>query len=110
MSVLAYSELLKRITGIKESELEKPFIILGKHNTTENRLKVLRELANHDKATIGFLLKRCKLNKSGGSYLTIKKFFEELEKDGLLKRHQKNKKQEWSFSKEFSSLKEFILK
>ena len=110
MSVLAYSELLKRIANIEEEKLEKPYIILSKNNTTKNRLRVLKELARREKSTIGSLLKKTHQNKGGGSYLTIKKYFQQLEKEGLLKSERKNKKKVWFFSPEFKELKEFILK
>ena len=110
MSVLAYSELLKRIVGIDEKILEKPYQIISKHNTTKNRLAVLKELARTEKNTIGRLLKNLKLNRSGGSYLTIKKYFLELEKEGLLKKEKVNKTEVWSFSEKYNDLKVFILR
>ncbi|MBR9691241.1 hypothetical protein GOV06_00475 [Candidatus Woesearchaeota archaeon] len=110
MSVLAYSELLKRIVGIDEKKLEKPFIILSKHNTTKNRLNILKELAQNEKITVGKLLRNLHQNIGGGSYLTIKKYFLELEKEGLLKKEKIKNKEIWSFSEEYKDLKEFILK
>jgi len=110
MSVLAYSEIMKKITGIDEKRLEKPFLILSRHKITKNRLKVLKELANHEKITIGKILKNLKQSRGGGSYLTIRDFFLELEKEGLLKREKINNKCYWSFSDKNIQLKEFILK
>lgn len=110
MSVLAYSELLKRILKIDERTLEKPFSILSKHNTTPKRLQILKELANQKSITIGKLLQELHRNKGGGSYLTIKRYFEGLEKSGLLTRNKTHQKEEWSFSEEYSGLKEFIIR
>jgi len=110
MSILAYSEILKKVTGIDEKELEKPFIILSRHNSTPKRFKILRVLANNEKSTISSLLKKAKLNRGGGSYLTIRKYFQSLEKEGLLKKEKINKKETWEFSEEYNDLKEFIVK
>lgn len=110
MSVLAYSKLLEKITGIDEKDLEKPFIILSRLKTTPNRLKLLKNLANLEKSSIGGLLKNSNMNRSGGSYLTLKKYFLELEKEGILIRNKVGFKEEWSFSKENLILKDFIRK
>jgi hypothetical protein len=110
MSVLAYSEMLKRIAGVDKNKLERPFIILSKHNTTEKRLNILRRMAEHDGITIGKLLKLSHQNTGGGSYLTIQRYFKELQKDGLLDVKLKNNKHIWSFSDEYSDIREFILR
>lgn len=109
MSVLAYSELLKRMTGIDEKSLEKPYLILSKHETTQKRLAILKELAKHERITIGRLLKGLHRNRGGGSYLTIKKYFLELEKEGLLKHENIGEKEIWSFSKNHEDFKNFIV-
>lgn len=110
MSILAYSELLKRITGISEDELEKPFIILNRNNTTKYRLEMLKSLAMHEPISIGKLLKSNKLPRGGGSYITIQRYFLDLEKEGLLQKNIENKKTTWSFSDKYKELKKFILK
>ncbi|MCD4666499.1 hypothetical protein K8R47_01665 [archaeon] len=109
MSVLAYSELLKRIFNIDENQFRKPYQILSRYNPTKNRIEILKQLALHDKITIGQLLKKTNHNKGGGSYLTIKKYFENLAKEGLLIKYQKKKKILWSFSEEYLDVKRFIL-
>lgn len=109
MSVLAYSELLKRIVGINEKALEKPFIILNRNNTTQNRLKVIKELAKTERATIGRLLKNLHQSRGGGSYITIQRYFLALEKDGLLRKYRENNKELWYFSKDYALLKKFII-
>lgn len=109
MSVLAYSELLKRITGIHDEELEEPFKILGRHNTTETRLAAIKTLARNEPISLGMLLHSAKLPRGGGSYLNIRKFFLELEKEGLLSRNEHGNKTEWAFSEKGALLKRFIL-
>lgn len=109
MSVLAYSELMRRITGIDERKLEKPFIILSKYNTTKNRMNILKELAKHEKIGIGKLLKNVHQNIGGGSYLTIQKYFMELEKEGILKKEIVDGKTLWSFSEQNKELKEYVM-
>jgi len=74
MSVLAYSELLKRITGIKDQDLEEPFRILSQNNTTESRLRIIKGLALHEPISIGKLLHTIGLPRGGGSYLTTRKY------------------------------------
>lgn len=108
MSVLAYSELMKRIVGVDETKLETPFKILNNNNTTKTRLKILKELAKQDKATIGKLLKNSGHNRTGGSYITIKNYFLDLEKDGLLKKEKRGTIEEWSFSEKYEDIKVFI--
>jgi len=109
MSVLAYSELLKRITGIEERKLEEPFKILNKNNTTPTRLKAIKGLALHGPISLGKLLQTIGLPRGGGSYLTIRRYFLSLEKEGLLKKEMINKKTIWGFSEEGEILKKFIL-
>jgi len=109
MSILAHSELLKRNCGIDEKKLEIPILILNRNNTTKNRLKILKSLAHYEPITIGLLLQKSHQARGGGSYLTIRKYFESLEKEGLLKRIKIKTKTLWSFSEEYSHLKKYIL-
>jgi len=110
MSVLAYSELLKRIVGVKTEDLETPFIILNKNNTTKNRLKVIKELSKKGKSTIGNLLKSVGLPRGGGSYLTIRNYFLDLEKQDLIRREKKRNKTFWMFTEKNEPLRKFISK
>ena len=110
MSVLAYSELLRRITGIDQETLELPFVILNKNNTTRKRLLIIKELAKKEKATIGQLLESVGLPRGGGSYLTIQDYFLSLEKEGLLQRTNVGKKVVWSFSEKHAPFKRFVLR
>lgn len=109
MSVLAYSELLRRIAGIDEKELETPFRILNRNNTTQNRLRVLKALADHEPISIGALLQKLHQPRGGGSYITIKRYFRDLEKEGLLKSEKKKNIEVWSFGGSHQLLKRFIL-
>ncbi len=109
MSALAYSELLKRITGVRDEELEEPFKILARHNTTETRLAVIKALAREGPISLGMLLHSVDLPRGGGSYLTVRKYFTALERDGLLVRRTRMNKTEWSFSEKGTMLKRFIL-
>jgi len=109
MSALAYSELLKRITGINEKDLEEPFKILSKNNTTESRLKIIKGLALYEPISIGNLLHKIGLPRGGGSYLTARKYFLMLAKDGLLEKEKSKNKTIWKFSKKGEYLKRYIL-
>ncbi|MBI4451126.1 hypothetical protein HY642_04065 [Candidatus Woesearchaeota archaeon] len=109
MSVLAYSELLKRIAGINESQLEAPFKILSQNNTTKTRLAVIKGLANHEPISIGKLLQAVHLPRGGGSYMTIQKYFVSLQKAGLLDCRKIKNRTLWSFTKEGGELKRYIL-
>ena len=110
MTVLAYSELVKRIMNIDEKKLEAPFKILSRLRSTPHRLAILKELARSEQSTIGKLLQKTKHNKGGGSYLAIQSFFNELEKEGLLKKTKENKKTVWMFTPEYTDLREFIVR
>ncbi|MGM5487987.1 MAG: hypothetical protein ACQESG_03495 [Nanobdellota archaeon] len=109
MSVLSYSELLRRIANIDEQTLEKPYKILQRHTCTGNRLVVLRCLARQDRATIGQLLQKTGHNKGGGSYITIQRFFEALSTDGLLVSEKRGNRVYWKFAPEYHTIKEFML-
>jgi len=109
MSVLAYSELLKRITGINEKDLEEPFKILSENNTTKNRLKIIKGLALHEPISMGNLLHKLGFPRGGGSYLTARKYFLMLEADGLLEKQKEKNKTIWKFSKKGEDLKKYIL-
>ena len=109
MSALAYSELLKRITGINEKDLEEPFKILSQNNTTKSRLKIIKGLALQEPISIGNLLHKIGLPRGGGSYLTARKYFSMLEKSGLLEKEEVKSKTVWKFSKKGEYLKRYIL-
>ncbi len=109
MSVLAHSELLQRIMGIEETALEKPFALLSKTRATQKRLAALRELAKKEPATIGQVLQALHENKGGGSYLTIRAFFRQLEEGGMLKHESINNRNVWAFSQAHLAMKKFIL-
>jgi hypothetical protein len=110
MTALGYSELLKRITGIDQKKLEAPFIILNRNNTTKVRLDVIKQLARLGPLTIGLLLQKSNQPRGGGSYLTIRKYFEALEREGLLKKEKIKTKTLWSFSDDHRDFKDFICK
>ena len=109
MSVLAYSELLKRISGIDQEKLDQPFKILNSSNTTQNRLKAIKALAKHEPITLGKLLQAIGLPKGGGSYLTIRDYFYTLEDKGLLMSVEKKGKKFWKFTEKGDHLKRYIL-
>ena len=108
MSVLAYSELLKRITEIDENMLEQPFKILNATNTTPTRLKVIKALAIYEPISLGKLLQKVGLPRGGGSYITIRKYFLNLEHKGLLETVKENNKTRWKFSSQGEILKRYI--
>lgn len=109
MSVLAYSELLQRITGIDDHQLEEPFKILSQNNTTTSRFKIIKGLAVHQPISIGNLLQKLHFPRGGGSYLTTRKYFTSLEKDGLLEKDKIKNKTMWRFSGKGEHFLKFIL-
>ncbi len=102
--ILGYAEMLKRITGVDQKALEKPYQILSRHVTSKKRLDVLKQLAKSEPASIGSLLKALGQNRGGGSYITIQNYFLELEKDGLLVHDKK-----WSFHEDYKDFKRFLM-
>ncbi|MBI2102372.1 hypothetical protein HYT55_00910 [Candidatus Woesearchaeota archaeon] len=109
MSVLAYSELLKRITGIDDHQLEEPFKILSQNNTTQSRCKIIKGLALYEPISIGNLLRKSELPRGGGSYLTVRKYFLSLEKAGLLEKYLLHNRAVWRFSKNGEHLRKYLL-
>jgi|GEM_PF-5402338 len=107
--ILGYSELLKRITGIDQKRLEMPMVILNRNNTTKNRMNILRDLVKYEPITVGLLLQKAKQPRGGGSYITIRKYFKCLEKEGLLKSKKMGAKTLWSISDEYSDIKKFFI-
>jgi hypothetical protein len=110
MAVLAYSEIVKHILGIEERKIEKYFIVLTRNATSPLRFHALRELAKKEKSTVGGILHGLKENRSGGTYISISKFFENLEKEGLLKKHKTENRTYWEFSENAKEFKEYLLR
>jgi len=86
MSVLGYSELLKEIYGVSPKSLQHEISILLKAKPSKQRIALLRMLANGKKSTVSELLRKCKMNNTGGSFRVIRKFFDELVSLGILKK------------------------
>ena len=110
MSVLAYSELLRRIAGIEQDDLERPFKILSRNNATRKRIEILKILASAEPISIGMLLQKSGLPRGGGSYMTIKRFFLALEKEGLLEHNIVRKRALWQYSASAELFKRYILR
>lgn len=108
MTILAYSELLRRIGGIEEKKVEQFYKVIASHNITSLRYKALKNLAKQDKSTIGKLLQNLNVNKSGGCYITIKKFFLEMNKNGILDTVVVGNRTYWKFSDKAKHLKLYL--
>ena len=106
--MLAYSEILKRITGVEERNLEKYFRLLSESQLSPLRYSVLKQLAKQDKATIGSLLQSLDQHRTGGTYVTIQSFFTELAGKGLLEKVPVGRRNYWKFKEELSQLKQYL--
>ncbi len=84
MAVLAQSELLKEITGIDESKTEEFFFRMDNIMMSPLRKKCLKRLIVVGKATVSSLLKDLGEANYGGTYQSIKGFFNKLVEEGIL--------------------------
>ena len=84
MSVLAYSELLKEITGINEEKAEEFFFRISNLSLSPLRSKCLKELVKKEKATVSSILKEMNETNCGGTYKSIKKFFNKLTDENII--------------------------
>jgi len=110
MSLLGYSELFQRITGVNIHSIEDVMLMLEETKTTSQRLKVLKALSHYEKTTISTLLKDLKMNRGGGTYLNIQKYFNLLKEKGLLISEKDGIKEYWSFSEKFYGIKLYLMK
>lgn len=108
MSVLGYSKIIELLTGIRDYELENALILLSKHKFSGLRYNCLKSLAIAERSTIPALLNAIKENTSGGTYLTINKFFNGLEQDKILVRELKGNRTYWEFSSANETLKKYL--
>lgn len=105
---LAYSEIFGRAAGLKKT-LQSWFIILARSEPSKLRLAALATLAEFEKSTVSNVLKKLKANRSGGTYLSVAAFFENLEKEGILEKHEVGRWTYWQFSPNTSDLKRYLL-
>lgn len=110
MSVLAYSELFQRITGLNIRSIKDVMTLLEETKTTSLRLKVLKTLSHYDKVTISGLLKDSHMNRGGGTYLNIQKYFLLLEEKGLLVSEKSKTRVFWFFAPDFYDVKLYLMK
>lgn len=108
MGFLAYTELVKLLTGIEERSLEKFFFTISKHSLTDLRFNTLKTLARLQRATVSHVLKEMKETSSGGTYISTKKFFTALEKDRILVREPVGRRTYWKFSEEAEDFPKYL--
>jgi len=99
MSVLGYSELMKKIFGITPKTLQGELSQLLKTKPTQKKIEVLRELASTKRATIGKLMKKKKMTYTGGSFNSMKTFFEELYQLKILQKEIIGRRTYYTFTK-----------
>ena len=109
MSFFGHSKIVELLTGIKDYELQNNISLLSKYRFSELRHKSLRKLAELERSTIPSILKNLKENKSGGTYLTINRFFQDLQKEGILNTDTVGKRTYWKFSVNGQSFRKFLL-
>jgi Fe2+ or Zn2+ uptake regulation protein len=108
MSVIGYSELLKEIYGITPESLDNEISLLLKSKPTKEKVRLLKLLAASEKATVSQLLRSLKMNNTGGSFKTNRKFFEELVLLKILKKENVGRRTYYSFEDE-SILKKWLM-
>lgn len=106
MSVLGYSELLKEIYGITPESIESEISQLLKSKPNEKKIKILKNLAGKERATVSELLRGEKMPNTGGSFLAMTNFFLELEKLKILNKEEIGRRTYFSFPD--SSLKKWL--
>lgn len=107
MSVLGYSEIIKEIYGITPESIENEIALLLKSKPTKVKIQLLKKLAQAPKATVSELMRKEKLNNTGGSFRSIKKFFNELSKLGIIEKEIIGRRTYFKF-KEKSSLSKWL--
>ena len=107
MSVIGYSELLKEIYGITPESLENEISLLLKSKPNKNKIKLLKILVKKERSTISELLRLAGMNNTGGSFKSIKKFFEEIIQLKILKK-EKIGRRTYFFFREDSNLKRWL--
>ncbi len=109
MTFYAYSKINELLTGVKSFELEHIISQLSKYMFSNLRKNCLIKLSILEKATISKILKELKQNNSGGTFLTIERFFEKLEKEGILKKEKYGRRTYWTFTDRGQSLRKSLL-
>lgn len=104
MAILAYSELLKRISGVEEKKVELFYQLIAKYNITSLRYNAFKKLAELEPSTIGNILQSLDVNKSGGCYLTVKKFFLKMQEVDILEVRKIGNRTYWKFKDEARDL------
>lgn len=100
MAVLGYSELLKEIYGINPHSLENEISKFLQSKPSNNKIRILKELKKSQRATISELLRHSLLPNTGGSFKSIRKFFEELVRLNILKKDTTVKRTYYYFNPE----------
>ena len=109
MSFYAYSKINELLTGIKSFELEHIIFQLSKYPFSKLRRDCLIKLSFLERATISKLLSELGKNNSGGTFLTIERFFNELKKDNLLENKKVGRRTYWLFTERGQSLRKNLL-
>lgn len=108
MSILGYSEIVKKITGEDEYSFENIMVTLSKHSLSSLRIKALKELAKQKNSTITKILKRLKENTTGGTHISIKSFFINLEKENILSKEKINNRTYWKFTDKYKNFCKYL--
>ncbi|MFC1750063.1 hypothetical protein ACFL2V_14785 [Pseudomonadota bacterium] len=107
--MIGYSQLMKDIFNLDKSSVEMQMEKLVKHQLSKLRFDVLKELAKQERGTISSLLRQVTDNHNGGTYKTIKIFFELLHKDNILEFEKVGVRRYWKFSDKAKDLRNYIL-
>lgn len=107
MSFLAYSEIFGRAAGLKKSTGDN-FAILARNDTTKIRFKALCALAREERDTISAVLEKIGENRSGGTYLSIQSYFQNLQKENILQPEEVGRRTYWTFQPTAKDLQQYL--
>lgn len=107
MSFFAYSEIYGLILGAKSSIHDK-FLVLTRHDTTKIRFRALCYLAKVRRDTISNILEQIGENRTGGTYISLQTYFENLEIEKILEKQSIGRRTYWKFTDQAKDLAEYL--
>lgn len=108
MTILGYSEIMRYINGHDEYIFENTMVSISKSGLSQIRLKVLQKLASEKRSTITQLLALVKENSTGGTHLTINKFFCALEKESIIEKSKIGNRTYWQFTPQYEQFRKYL--
>ncbi len=107
MSAIGYSELLREIHGITPDSLQTHIAKLLTAKPSEERIELLKQLANRKHATASELLRAIRKPHTGGSFTAARAFLDRLVQLRILRKEKIGRRTYYAFS-EGSDLRKWL--